>query len=127
MGFQLSFGATGGLIWLLPACQRRLEGLLPDFLAEGLGITMAAQLGTFPVIIGNFYQISWLGLVSNLLFVPVLELVALLAALGLSLCQVGLAWASGLGTALLELAGFLLEHFDINNGGAFLKLRQAAV
>ena len=110
MGFQLSFGATGGLIWLLPACQRRLEGLLPDFLAEGLGITMAAQLGTFPVIIGNFYQISWLGLVSNLLFVPVLELVALLAALGLSLCQVGLAWASGLGTALLELAGFLLQQ-----------------
>ena len=110
LGFQLSFGAAAGLIWLLPACTRRLITIVPEFLAEPLAVTMAAQLATLPTCLASFHQLSLISCVSNLVLVPVLELAVLLAALGILVAQLPLSLLASLGSVLLKSASFLLTQ-----------------
>lgn len=110
LGFQLSFGAATGLIWLVPACTRLLLAFMPLFLAEPLAITMAAQLATLPTCIASFHQISLISCVSNLVLVPVLELAVLLAALGILIAQLPLSLLASLGSVLLQCSSFLLTQ-----------------
>ena len=107
IGFQLSFGATAGIIFLLPKCQQLWKNILPaklDYVAEGLGVTTAAQLLVVPLEIAYFHQLSLISLVSNMLLVPVLELSNILAAMGLVISE-----TTGL-NQVLELAGWLVEQ-----------------
>lgn len=90
IGFQLSFAAAAGLLWLLPACQRLLPEALPKVVGEALAVTLAAQLAVLPVEVYYFHQFSLVALVSNVLLVPVLELAAQLALVGAVLPYVGL-------------------------------------
>lgn len=88
IGWQLSFLALGGLIYLYPIGQKFLhsqQGFI-NFLLESLALTVAAQLPTWPIIAIAFGQISLVAVMANLLAVwvaPIL-LVFLLVALGLS-------------------------------------------
>ncbi|MDY4919814.1 MAG: DNA internalization-related competence protein ComEC/Rec2 [Phascolarctobacterium sp.] len=104
MGFQLSMGATAGLIWLLPACERRLACLefLPEEFRSGLAVTCAAQLAVVPLVIMYFHHISVVSFISNLFLVPLLEMVALLSVLGL-------ISLFGVGKICFSVAGFILE------------------
>ena len=72
IGFQLSFAAAAGLLWLLPACKRVLPEALPEPVGEGLAVTLAAQLAVLPLEVYYFHQFSLIALVSNILLVPVL-------------------------------------------------------
>lgn len=108
LGFQLSFGAAAGLIWLVPACTRLLLAFMPAFLAEPLAVTLAAQLATLPTCLASFHQLSLISCVSNLVLVPVLELAVLLAALGILVAQLPLTLLASLGSVLLKSASFLL-------------------
>lgn len=110
LGFQLSFGAAAGLIWLAPACTRLLLAFMPSFFAEPLAITMAAQLATLPTCIASFHQLSLISCVSNLVLVPVLELAVLLAALGILIAQLPLSLLASLGSVLLQCSSFLLTQ-----------------
>ena len=110
LGFQLSFGAAAGLIWLLPACTRRLISIVPEFLAEPLAVTMAAQLATLPILVANFHQLSLISIASNVLLLPVLELAVLLAVLGTVLANLPLAILVSFGDMLLHSASFLLAQ-----------------
>ncbi|MDO4922119.1 MAG: DNA internalization-related competence protein ComEC/Rec2 [Phascolarctobacterium sp.] len=101
IGFQLSFGAAAGLVWLLPACRRCLPAWLPTVISEGAAVTLAAQLGVLPFIVGYFHQLSVISLVSNIVLVPLLELAALLGLAGCAL---------PLGDYLLAAAGFLVRQ-----------------
>ena len=112
LGFQLSFGATAGLIWLLPACTRRLITIVPEFLAEPLAVTMAAQLATLPILVANFHQLSLISIASNVLLLPVLELAVLLAVFGTVLANLPLAMLASLGDMLLRCASFLLAQLQ---------------
>ena len=105
IGFQLSFGAAAGLVWLLPYAERRLSGLLPDFLAEMAAVTIAAQLAILPLLIGYFYTLPFISIVSNIILVPVLELSAALTLLG-----VMVSYVTPLGNYILRLAGFFTEQ-----------------
>ncbi len=91
LGFQLSFSAITGIIWL----QRPLYHLLfipwklPDLLWQAVSITLAAQVLTFPLCLYHFHQFPLSFLVSNLVAVPLSTLVlyaciALLALCGLT-------------------------------------------
>ena len=99
IGFQLSFAAAAGLLWLLPACKRVLPEALPEPVSEGLAVTLAAQLAVLPLEVYYFHQFSLIALVSNILLVPVLELAAQLALAGALLPVLG-AW-------LLQAAAWL--------------------
>lgn len=107
MGFQLSFGATAGLLLFLPRCQSLWKQLLPEkleLLAEGLGVTTAAQLLVLPLEIAYFHQFSLVSLISNLLLVPILELVNIITAAGLLIGNIT-GWFE-----LLKIGDWLLKQ-----------------
>lgn len=88
VGWQLSFLALAGIIYLYPIGQKLLHSnqSFINFLLDSLALTVSAQLPTWPIIAINFGQISLIAVVANLLAVwiaPAL-LVVLLIALGLS-------------------------------------------
>jgi competence protein ComEC len=76
IGFQLSFATTFGILWTIKLWNRAY-GKVPAWIIGGFGITMAAQLFSFPLLIYYFYQFSWLSLPVNLLLVPVFSFVFL--------------------------------------------------
>lgn len=82
IGFQLSFGAAAGLLWLFPACKRWLPQFIPDIIKEAMAVTLAAQLAVMPLEIYYFHQVSIISLLSNVLLVPVFETAAQLALAG---------------------------------------------
>ncbi len=70
-GFQLSAGATAGIIVLQP----RMAGWFarwPHWLAEPVGVTLAAQVGTLPITMVGFHQVSLMAPFANLICLPVL-------------------------------------------------------
>lgn len=69
IGFQLSFASTASLIMLSGPLERAM-GDMPKFLREGLGVTVAAQLGVLPIIVFYFGQISVISLVANIVVTP---------------------------------------------------------
>lgn len=84
LGFQFSFLATAGLIYLYGPLKKFFLGILPERLAEAISIPLAAQLLVLPFLIFYFHRISLASLVANVLLLPVLSLALLLTMLGLS-------------------------------------------
>ncbi len=74
-GFQLSTLATAGLIaWATPLTDRidRVgRGHVPRWLAESLGVSLAAQAATLPIVLASFGRLSIIAPVVNLLVVPI--------------------------------------------------------
>lgn len=85
-GFQLSCLAVGGLIWLRPL-------LLPIFkwvpenlgLRESLTMTLAAQISTWPLLAFSLGKVSLVGLIANLVIVPVAAWILITGLAGLTL------------------------------------------
>ncbi len=73
-GFQLSSLATAGLIaWATPLTgwiEAISRGRLPHWLAESLGVSLAAQAATLPIILVSFGRLALLSPVVNLVVVP---------------------------------------------------------
>ena len=83
-GFQLSSLATAGLIaWATPLTgwiETIGRGRLPHWLAESLGVSLAAQAATLPIVLVSFGRLAVLSPIVNLVVVP---LVAPAMAVGL--------------------------------------------
>jgi competence protein ComEC len=104
VGFQLSFLATAGILWLRPPLVARL-GSLPRPLAEAVAIGIAAQVAVFPLIALHFGRVSVASVPANL---AAFLLVAPITVLGLaggvaSLVSETLAWP------FMKLAGLLVS------------------
>jgi competence protein ComEC len=69
-GLQLSFAATAGLLHLHPWIRARLPPWCPGPIRSALAVSAGAQLGVTPVMLLHFGQLSPLGVVANLLVVP---------------------------------------------------------
>jgi len=95
VGFALSTSATAGLVWIAPRISERLPG--PRWFAETLGVTIGAQLAVMPVSWFVFQTFNIVGLVSNLVAVPVAGFVMLSGLPVMGVCgvliQVGLPFA----------------------------------
>lgn len=109
VGFQLSFLATLGLIYLAPVIKSRLERM-PEFwnFKENLVATASAQLMVLPIILYNFGSFSLLSLPANVLILPVVPLTMFSGFLGGIL---GLIW-SRFGE-IAGLAAWLLAEYEI--------------
>lgn len=90
VGFQLSFTATLGILFIKP-----LIPLPQNFFAETISTTLAAQLGTLPILLGVFGQFGLLSLLVNALIlwtVPIVMLLgsvaAIVSAISIPLAQV---------------------------------------
>src|SRR4051812_25867721 len=95
-GFQLSSLATAGLIaWATPLSEwlgRLGGGRMPGWLAESLGVSLAAQAATLPIVLVSFGRLAILSPVINLVVVP---LVAPAMAVGLVALAGGVVVAAG--------------------------------
>ena len=71
IGWQLSFLALLGIIYVYPLLRLFLKNSCAwlDLLLDGLSLTVAAQLATWPVIAFNFGQVSLIAPFANLLAV----------------------------------------------------------
>ena len=100
-GFQLSSLATAGLIaWATPLTGwigRLGGGRVPGWLAESLGVSLAAQVATLPIVLVSFGRLAILSPVVNRVVVP---LVAPAMAVGLAAMAGGAIVAAGAPTVL---------------------------
>lgn len=100
-GFQLSTIATAGLIaWATPLSERidRLgRGRLPRWLVESLGVSLAAQAATLPIVLASFGRLALIAPAINLLVVP---LVAPAMAAGIVALVAGAVVGGGAPAAL---------------------------
>jgi competence protein ComEC len=70
-GFQLSFAATAGIVWMSPGAARLLRNRgLPPWLALALAVSVTAQVAVTPVMASHFNQLSLVGIAANLAVVP---------------------------------------------------------
>lgn len=72
VSFQLSFMATLGILLLGPVLNEKLNKTIGP-LSPLVSITLAAQMGTFPIMAYHFNQISLISLITNLLIVPIIS------------------------------------------------------
>ena len=92
IGFQLSFGATAGLIWLAPLFQKAFKKI-PRLLGlkEILTATLSAQLAVLPLLLVHFGQLSIISPLANL---AVLMFIPLTMLLGFICGGLGLVWVA---------------------------------
>lgn len=98
IGFILSATASAGILWWSSPIVERVPG--PAWVAEGLGVTAAAQLATTPVMLVAFGDIPVVSMLSNLLAGPLAEVLTTLGIVD------GIA-ATALGTHVPFVAAML--------------------
>lgn len=106
VGFQLSFAATGALVFVAPALQSLLR-FGPAWVREGVAAATACQLLLFPLLLWHFKQLHPWAVVANLLALPASSFVVPVGLLGglVGLVWIPLAvpilWSAGAGCAYL--------------------------
>lgn len=96
-GFQLSFAATLGILYLAQPWTRSLQDRgWPRWVAAAVTVSLGAQLAVSPIMLAHFNQLSLVGIVANLVVVP---LAAVATTLGLAALVI---------TLLYEAVGDLL-------------------
>lgn len=97
-GLQLSFAAIVGMFTVADPITRRLAAVLPRSLASLLAQSLGATLATAPVIVWHFGAISLVGLVANLLAVPIAAPIVVAALVG-----IGTGWVFPAAGVLVNL------------------------
>ena len=85
VSFQLSAGASLGILLFYRPAAGQLKRIfwLPRFIAEGIALSVSAQLITIPLVLYNFHRLPSYFILSNLWVTPFLEW-AMLLGLGAS-------------------------------------------
>jgi len=126
IGFQLSVAATAGLIYLMPVLQcifNRTKGSEAKCnKANALGITdffrqffetgissLACTLTTLPISISSFGTISVLGVITNMLVLPVIETSMLFGVIGIIVNYISKPVAD----FLFSIVWVQLKYFEI--------------
>lgn len=88
ISFQLSFGATAGLLYISPVLRRLFRKIkicgrmIPEFVTDSFAITIGAQLSVLPLLAWYFNTISLTSLAANLVVVPVVEWIIIIGLFG---------------------------------------------
>lgn len=108
-GFQLSFAATLGILFLAPPATRLLEEKgWPRWLAASVAVSLGAQAAVTPIMLSHFNQLSIVGVAANLAVVPL----------------AGIATTLGFAALLLSLVSHVLSQLLFENlWGILLLLR----
>ncbi len=119
VGFQLSFLAVLGIIYLKPIFDEWLNKILPKkfnvWLEKGklrretksiAAMTFAAQVATLPILVYNFGRISFISPLANVLIVPALPYIM---GAGFIFSLGAVAWI-GLGKILIWPAWFMFAY-----------------
>ncbi len=102
-GFQMSFAATVGLVWVFGSVGR-LESRAHPLLKGAVSVVLSslvAGLATAPVSAAHFGTLSHYGLIANILSVPVMGALVMPSALAaVVLAPLGLDWIGFIGVEL---------------------------
>jgi len=124
VGFQLTFGATLGLIlygeplqaWAETAFQRRLPQArarqAAALLAEYVLLTLAAQVTTLPLMAYHFERISLVSLIANPFVLPFQPPLMLGGGLALLLSFIALPLGKAAGVLTLPLTGYTIRAVE---------------
>lgn len=111
-GYRLSVAATAGLVgWgtsITAALRRRLPTWSPEWLVETLGVSLAAQAATLPIVLADFGRLSLVAPLANLLVAPFVApsmLVSLIGLVGGMLVSLGAPGVVGSVAATIGWAG----------------------
>lgn len=130
IGFQLTFGATFGILAWYRIFRERLSAL-PKFLRNPIALTLAAQVLVFPIIFFHFREINIASVISNLLIVPGIQVI-LAGSILITAASAILPWdisvialsVDRVYTAVTAAAGFISRlhlHFsNIDRGTALI-------
>lgn len=113
LGFQLSFLATSGIMYIKPFCEKLIftekkRSLLPTLLKEDLTTTLSAQLSTTPLLLMTFGQVNLASVISNVLL---LWTIPFLMVIGIAAACIGVIIPS-IGQLILFLSLPLLWYFE---------------
>lgn len=80
-GFQLSFGAIIGILFLNPmiSCENKNK----NFLYNSIMTNLSIQIVTFPILLYHYYEFSLYSILLNLIVVPLMSVILLLAILSI--------------------------------------------
>ena len=116
-GFRLSVLATAGLLAWANPIGAWLGGLgggrMPRWLAESLGISLAAQAATLPDVLATFGRLSLVSPVVNLAVVPLVPVAMVGGVLALAGGGIAAVGAPAVVGTLLGLPGWLVLHVVI--------------
>ena len=87
-GWQLSFAAVAALLAGAPPLRAALERRMPGPVAEAAAITIAATIGTAPLMALHFGEVSLASLPANLLAAPAIAPVMWLGVLAAAAAQI---------------------------------------
>lgn len=129
LSLQLSFIATLAIVVGYP----KLKALLPKgiqrsnvwwhrWLRDGLTVSIAAQLGTMPVIAHTFFQVSWIAPVANLFIGPLVFLTTTLGVLTALAGPISLKIAR-----LFSAANWLVLQGMIETSSLFARIPSASI
>ncbi len=110
LGFQLSFAALMGIVYILPVLKSFIPIEKPGFLSwreNGL-TTLSAQLAVFPLILGAFGVVSLTSIAANIL---ILEAMPLTMGLGFAIAGVG--FISGFLAQMIGFAAYVLLSYEL--------------
>jgi competence protein ComEC len=84
VGFQLSFVATAGLLYIRPVFDRgRLKPLIEkSIVGEDIATTISAQIATFPILLANFGAYSLWSILVNALVLWTVPILMILGGIG---------------------------------------------
>ncbi|MEI8361528.1 MAG: ComEC/Rec2 family competence protein [bacterium] len=113
IGFQLSFMAFLGVVYFYEPILEWFQIKVwlrrwPNFIIEGLAMTLAAQVLSWPIMINNFGQISFISPFVNILAVPLLAPLMILLFLVLPVYY----FSTSMGCVLFMLIDFLLKYLN---------------
>ena len=106
VGFQLSYLAVYGIVWIQPVIYNRWKPKfrLLDKAWQLISVSIAAQFGVLPLSLFYFHQFPGLFLVSNLVIIPFLGFILIGGILILAL-----AYLSILPDFLADFYGFIIS------------------
>jgi competence protein ComEC len=109
IGFQLSFVATLSLVMF----GKNIKGFIklmhiPDCVADVVSATLSAQLGVLPLSVLYFNKVSLISLISNLVVIPVLELITILGSIMALLGQINIFISQLIGYVNCVFLSFVL-------------------
>jgi competence protein ComEC len=123
IGFQLSFIATLGLIYLAPLFEARLTFIPIRFGLRGvLATTTAAQLAVLPWLFYTIGEVSLVALPANLMVIP---LIPLTMFLGFGVGLIG--FVSYFGSHLISIFVYFLLSFELSVVNFFADLPGAVL
>jgi hypothetical protein len=121
LGFQLSYGATLGIL-LFHSIYRKTLSWLPAIIANSLALTISAQILVLPVLLIQVSEINLVGLLSNIIVVPLMSLILLvsLAANALPIDVVA-AYAAQAADAIYNLNLSIVRFISGLNGHFYVE------